>query len=61
MAKTVVVEFARERETKNTVRYAEVVAEGEVAPLIGVIYLQKPTAKELGNPDNIVVTFAPKA
>lgn len=57
-AKQVTIEFAREKETKNTVRYAEVVAEGEVTALVGVIYLQKPTAKELGNPDHIVVTFA---
>ena len=53
--KHVTVVLAKEKPTKNTVRYAEVVAEGEVAPLIGVVYLQNHTVKELGNPDEITV------
>ena len=34
------VHFEREKETKNTVRFAEVPQEG-VAPVIGTLYVQK--------------------
>ena len=34
------VNFNREKETKNTVKFAEVQAQGE-APIIGTLYVQK--------------------
>lgn len=49
------IEFTVDKETKNTVRYAEVVT--GVTALVGVIYVQKPTANQLGNPEKIVVTL----
>lgn len=47
--------FARERETKNTVRFAEVVEEGE-KPVVGVIYLQKSILEASGALDAESVT-----
>src|SRR5437667_8238850 len=38
--KSKVVGFAREKETKNTVKFAEVQTQGE-APIIGTLYVQK--------------------
>ena len=34
------IKFRREKETKNTVRYQEVVEEGK-PPIIGTLYLEK--------------------
>lgn len=34
------VKFTLDRETKNTIRYAEVVPDGET-PVIGTLYIQK--------------------
>ncbi len=39
-AKTKTVEFTKEKDTKNTVRFAEVQTQGE-APIIGSLYVQK--------------------
>ena len=50
------VQFTKERETPNTVRYAEVVPDGDPA-VIRTMYLQKFAAKQLGNPDSITVTI----
>ncbi len=51
-SKSIVVEFVQERTTKNTVVYKEPAD----PPLIGSLYVQKPTAEELGNPEKIKVT-----
>ena len=48
-----VVPFTREKETKNTVRFAEVPEEG-APPVVGSIYLQKWFA---GSSENIEVTI----
>lgn len=40
MAEKVTVVFAREKETKNTVRFQEKPAEGK-PPIIGTLYVQK--------------------
>lgn len=47
------VEFEFERETKNTVRLAEV--EGDEAPAVGSLYLQKHAYKKLGSPRRLKV------
>ena len=47
------VVFEFERETKNTVRLTEV--EGNDAPVIGALYLQKHAYKKLGSPKRIKV------
>ena len=49
--------FKRERETKNTVRFAEQQPEGG-ATSIGALYLQKPAARDLGDPELLSVTVA---
>ena len=54
------VEFKREKETPGTVRYTEVIEEG-ADKLVGVLYVQKPTATKLGNPASLLVTIAPGA
>lgn len=38
--KTKVVQFEKEKDTKNTVKFAEVQSQGE-APIIGSLYVQK--------------------
>jgi hypothetical protein len=48
--------FTRERETKNTIRYAEDVA-GEERPIVGNLYVLKSTVAELGDPERIRVTI----
>lgn len=56
-ATIVTVTFERERETKNTVRYAEVTEDG--APThVGTLYLQKHATHAMGNPENVRVTIA---
>jgi hypothetical protein len=49
----VTVQFDKERETKNTVRYAEAGEEGR----LGTIYVPKSTLAEIGEPDTIRVTI----
>ncbi len=39
-AKTKTVLFTREKDTKNTVKFAEVQTQGE-APIVGTLYVQK--------------------
>lgn len=53
MVSLIEVEFEFERETKNTVRLAEV--EGDEAPAIGSLYLQKHAYKKLGSPRRLKV------
>jgi hypothetical protein len=40
VSEAIVLEFAREKETKNTVRFQEVERPGK-PPVIGTLYLQK--------------------
>jgi hypothetical protein len=53
MADEITVQLVRERETKNTVRYAEV--EGEDAQVLGVLYVQKHAVRRLGSPERVEV------
>ena len=45
--------FKKDKETKNTVRYAE---QGD-EPVVGTLYLQKSAVEKLGNPDTLKVTI----
>lgn len=45
--------FEMSKETKNTVRFEEV--EGNEAPIIGSLYLQKHAFKRLGSPQRLKV------
>jgi hypothetical protein len=48
--------FRRERETKNTVRYEEVVT--DTPSVVGTLYLQKWAHNRLGEPETITVQVA---
>ena len=50
------VHFNREKETKNTVKFAEVQTQGE-APIIGTLYVQKFFA---GDSTKLKVTVEPQ-
>jgi hypothetical protein len=52
-AKQLTVNFELERETKNTVRYAE---QGD-NPVVGTLYVKKSAAAKLGNPEKMAVTL----
>jgi hypothetical protein len=56
MADKLVVVFARERETKNTVRFAEQENAEGLPPVIGTLYVQKFVVKRLGDPQVIKIT-----
>ncbi|KXG75512.1 hypothetical protein AN618_18850 [Fervidicola ferrireducens] len=47
--------FEYEKETKNTVRFAEVI--GENPAIVGTIYIQKFALNKLGNPKKIKITI----
>lgn len=50
-----VAHFARERETKNTIRFTEEVDEGS-EPVIGTLYVQKVAVRDgLENPERLSV------
>jgi len=51
------IEFVKERDTKNTVRFAEVVADDD-QPAIGTLYVQKFALKDLGAPEKLSITIA---
>lgn len=53
-----VVTFVRERETKNTIRYQKVVANGDVER-IGTLYVQKWALRDLGMPERLTVEIRP--
>lgn len=57
MTKSITASFEKQKETKGTVRFAEVPNEGQ-EPLIGTLYVRKPTGTELG--DKIKVTVEGK-
>lgn len=48
MAKTVTVNFAPEKITKNTVRFTETLETEFAAPVIGTIYVPKATLGTIG-------------
>lgn len=50
--KTKTVQFQKEKDTKNTVKFAEVQSQGEV-PIIGSLYVQK---WFIGDATNLKVT-----
>ena len=50
-----VITLTQERDTKNTIRYAEV--EGDRGTALGTLYLQKWAAAQLGRPASIRVTI----
>lgn len=52
-AASIQVELVKDRETKNTVRYAE---EGEDT-ILGIVYIPKTTLAEIGTPDRISITI----
>lgn len=41
--------FEKEKETKNTVRFTEVLDEDHTTPVVGTLYVQKSAMKELNN------------
>ena len=45
--------FAKERVTKNTIRFIE----DSETPVVGTIYIQKTALAKLGNPDHLSVTI----
>jgi len=49
------VEMQAERDTKNTIRFAETAAEDEQK--VGTIYVPKSTLADLGNPSTITLTI----
>lgn len=51
------VTFAKEKETKNAVRFQEVVAEGRERGVVGSIYVLKTDLEQLGNPAKLVVSI----
>lgn len=52
------LEFVKERETKNTVRYQEVSEDGWVR--VGALYIQKAAVAQEKLGDKIVVEIKPK-
>ena len=55
----IVVEFVKERETKNTVRFQEVENPDGEPPAVGTLYIQKWVLKRLDNPERIAVAIRP--
>ncbi len=54
--KTVELEFDMDKETKNTVRFAEQ-TDGTDTPMLKYMYVQKERLKPLGNPRTLSVTI----
>lgn len=52
-SKSVSLSFEQEKETKGTIRYSEVGDD----PSVGKLYLKKPAAEKLGNPETLTVTI----
>jgi hypothetical protein len=50
------IEFEHFADTKNKVRFAEVVADGD-PEVVGSLYIQKFAHKELGHPQRLKVTI----
>jgi hypothetical protein len=54
--KSITLTFALDKETKGTRRFREHAQDGE-CPVVGSIYLLKPTLAELGDPKRVEVTI----
>ncbi|HEV2122949.1 MAG TPA: hypothetical protein VGW38_09260 [Chloroflexota bacterium] len=52
------ISFTREKDTKNTVRFSEVVPDDD-SPIVGTLYVQKHALKALGSPDSLTVSITP--
>ncbi len=50
--------FVREKDTKNTVRYAESTPPGQ-APVVGTLYVQKSWLASTSPPERLLVTIKP--
>ena len=57
MADQLNVQFTREKETKNAVRFQEMVEDGRERGVVGSIYVLKSDLAEIGNPDKLLVTI----
>lgn len=53
------IEFVKEKETKNAVRFTEVIEAGRERGVVGTIYILKKDLEKLDNPTAIVVTITP--
>lgn len=56
-AKELTINFIQERETKNTVRFAEEESL-DGPPVVGTLYVQKYALRRLGNPAKITITIS---
>lgn len=54
--KSVQVSFVKDKETKNTVRFNEEVAD-DATPIVRNVYINKADLAGLGNPERIEVTI----
>ncbi len=52
---SIVITLGQERDTKNTIRYAE--EEGDRGTVVGTLYIQKWAAAQLGKPAKIRITI----
>ena len=59
MGESIQVEFTKEKETKNAVRFAEVLEDGMDRGIVGSIYVLKEYLEDLNSPEKIVVTITP--
>ncbi len=57
MADTIQVEFTKEKETKNAVRFQEVLEPPRERGVVGSIYVLKADLESIGNPSKIVVNI----
>lgn len=59
MADSISILFTQEKETKNAVRFQEVLEEGRERGIVGSIYVLKSELEGLGDPTQIAVTITP--
>jgi hypothetical protein len=59
MGESIQVEFTKEKETKNAVRFAEVLEDGMDRGIVGSIYVLKEYLEDLNSPEKIIVTITP--
>ena len=52
------IKFKRERETKNAVRFQEVVADDRERGVVGTLYVLKSDLQTIGNPEELSVTIS---
>jgi len=50
--------FKKDKETKGTWRFAEVLTEGQERGVVGSIYVLKSSLAELGDPETITVVIS---